>query len=69
MNLNGQRLRTIRDGKGISRAELSRMVNVSIETIKRAENNEHKTNAETVAKIAAALNVPMESLFDAEAVA
>ena len=64
MNLNGQRLKETRLKVGLSRPELYRKTGVSIETIKRAENNEHDTSSENIAKLAAALGVSMDSLFD-----
>lgn len=64
MNLNGEKLRAARDAKKISRAQLSRTIGVTIETIERAEKNKNVPNANTIAAIAAALDVPMESLFD-----
>lgn len=69
MKLNAQRLRDARKAAGLTRAQLFLASGVSIETIARVELGKGSPRAEHLAKIAAALDVPMDSLFDPEKVA
>lgn len=63
MKLSGNRVRAARDAKGMSRSEVARLANTSIDTIKRAEAGTNDPAASTLARIAQALDVPVGDLF------
>lgn len=68
MVLNGTRLREARKAKGLSRPQVFLLTGASVDTIKRAEQG-RPPSAVTLAKIADALGVDMESLFDKDGAA
>lgn len=64
--LNGALIKSTRKAKHIGRAELSRRCGCDVKTIWNAEQGRN-VQAETLAKIAAALEVSLDSLFTAPA--
>jgi transcriptional regulator with XRE-family HTH domain len=64
LSVSGAKLKAARTAAGLTRPELSALTGIPIETIRTAELRPHSPRAETVALIAHACGVPMESLFD-----
>lgn len=56
------RLREIREAKGLSREQLSRLSNVSANMIYHIETDRKNPTINTLAKLAKALNVPISEL-------
>lgn len=60
----GYKIKEMREKRGISQEELSKLSNVSRVTISQLENNESKnTSTKTLLQIAKALNVPLDAIF------
>lgn len=66
MKLDGAAVERARKSRSLSRERLARLVNCSTGTILRIERGDGGTAAETVAAIAVALDVPLDSLFTEE---
>lgn len=62
--VSGAKLKAARKKAELTRPQLSAITGIPIETIRTAELRAHSPRAETVALIAQACGVPMESLFD-----
>jgi transcriptional regulator with XRE-family HTH domain len=62
MILNGKLIQDARTAKKIGRANLSRQVGVDVKTIYNAEKGRN-VQAHTLAKIALALEIPLDDLF------
>ena len=62
----GDRIKEILEKKGMSQAELSQRVDMSIAHINRIVNGKSEPD-KTVAKIAAALDVPVHALYSEDA--
>jgi transcriptional regulator with XRE-family HTH domain len=65
--LFGAMVRRHRTQKGLSQVELAQRTSRSLETIARVERGENAPSFETVEAIAHALDVPVASLFGADA--
>lgn len=63
MRFSGQLLAEAREAKKMNRELLAGLVGVSVQTITNAETDAHTPSADNVAKIAAALGIPIEDLF------
>lgn len=63
MILNGQKLRAAREAHHLSRPQLAERVGVDPATIKRIENGTMQPIVGKAARIAEALDVPLESLL------
>ncbi len=60
----GYKIKEMREKRGISQEELSKLSNVSRVTISQLENNESKNaSVKTLLKIAKALNAPLDAIF------
>lgn len=60
-----EKLKKIREEKGMTQVELANLTGLGQTTISNLEHLEHrKVSADTVVKIAKALNVPVEQLMD-----
>lgn len=60
-----EKLKKIREEKGMTQVELANLTGLGQTTISNLEHLEHrKVSADTVVKIARALNVPVEQLMD-----
>lgn len=62
-----QRVRTQREERGWSVAELARRADMAAPNLHRVESGKHVPSMQTVARLAAALGVPMERLLRARA--
>ena len=62
----GRRIMEIREEKGLSRHELSKVVGCTYRELLRWETTSQEPRAATLKKFADALNVPLESFFDEE---
>jgi putative transcriptional regulator len=66
----GQKLRDLRADAGLTQKQLAERADVRRESISHAESGAHVPTAEAIARIAKALEVPIDELFaDGEAVA
>lgn len=60
----GYKIKEMREKRGISQEELSRLSNVSRVTISQLENDESKNaSVKTLLKIAKALDAPLDAIF------
>ena len=60
----GYKIKEMREKRGISQEELSKLSNVSRVTISQLENNESKNaSVKTLLKIAKALDAPLDAIF------
>lgn len=57
-------LQRIRKKKGLSQAQLAKKAGISEISIRKYESGERKPKIETISKIAMALDIPVEELFD-----
>lgn len=57
-------MRQARAAAGLTQKELAELAGVQRETVNHAERGKHLPGAETLARIARALDVPIDSLFD-----
>jgi transcriptional regulator with XRE-family HTH domain len=62
----GQKLRDLRSGAGLTQKQLADAAKVRRESISHAESGAHKPTAEALARIAKALDVPLDSFFEDE---
>lgn len=62
----GDRLKQLRNEKGLSTYELSEKTGISQSTISKLENNKRRADLYTIEKIANALDVNVKSLFEDE---
>jgi putative transcriptional regulator len=70
MQFCGAQLREARTKAGLTQPQLAGLVDVSVDTIRRAETGAFDPRAETIGRLAAALEISVSDLFDApEAVA
>jgi transcriptional regulator with XRE-family HTH domain len=60
----GQRLRQIRENKGITQKELAEKLNVTFQTISKWENSVTEPDISTIKEIAKLLNCSIEQLFN-----
>lgn len=61
------RIRQVAESKGINQSKLSRMADVSLNTIRAIWDNEYRDiTLSTLEKIADALQVPMSELYEKE---
>ena len=60
----GKRIKELREGLGMTQVELSERSGVSQEHISRLENGRHNINTKTADKLAAALGVTLNKLFE-----
>lgn len=60
----GQRLRQIRENKGITQKELAEKLNVTFQTISKWENSVTEPDISTIKEIARLLNCSIEQLFN-----
>lgn len=58
------RIRKIREDKGLTQSELAKRIGVKPPTISRYESGSNKPSSETLNKIAVALGVDVNMLFD-----
>jgi putative transcriptional regulator len=65
----GQKLRDLRLAAGLTQQQLADRAGIQRETVNHAENERHVPGGDTLGKIAKALDVPLDSLFEPEAVA
>jgi putative transcriptional regulator len=67
----GEKLRQARAAAGLTQKELADRAGIQRETVNHAENGKHLPGSETLARIAKALDVSIDSLFsdNGEAVA
>lgn len=63
LKFSGQRLREARKAKGMSQEDLARAAGTTTSTVTRMEREVHEPYSNTSAKIANALDVPLDSLF------
>jgi transcriptional regulator with XRE-family HTH domain len=62
----GDRVRAAREAKGLTQKQLAEAVgDLNRESVNRIENGTQKPLGETTARIARALDVPLDSLFEA----
>ena len=67
MKISGKKIKTIREEKGMSRAELSRLSAIPARTIQDWElGNRNPRNFDTIEAIARSLNVEISDLYDDE---
>lgn len=59
----GERLRKIRKERGLRQEDIGKVAHVGKSTVSQWENNIHTPDLETVSKIAAYLNVPVDYFF------
>jgi XRE family transcriptional regulator, regulator of sulfur utilization len=59
----GERIRTIRKGKGVSQDELAHLSSLSVTYIGQIERGEKNITVDSLAKITTALGTPIEELF------
>lgn len=60
----GYKIKEMREKRGISQEELSKLSNVSRVTISQLENDESKNaSVKTLLKIAKALDAPLDAIF------
>ena len=64
MKVNPERLRSAREGAGLSRERLARLLDVSSVTVWRYEKGAQNPTADTLGAWATACSVPIESLFE-----
>lgn len=62
----GQRLKFLREIRGLTQEQLARAVNLEYQTISRIETGMYFTSYENLTKIASVLNVPLKKLFEFE---
>ncbi|AZV58948.1 helix-turn-helix transcriptional regulator [Clostridium sp. AWRP] len=62
--INKNNLKLTRIKLGLTKAEVSRLANISHNTLSRIEKGEHSPNPATIGKIAKALNIEIEKLID-----
>jgi transcriptional regulator with XRE-family HTH domain len=60
----GNKLRTIREERGLSQRELSQRANISTNTVSLIERDENSPSVATLQSLATALNVRMSYFFD-----
>jgi transcriptional regulator with XRE-family HTH domain len=60
------RIKEIRDKRGLSLARLEEMTGISAQQINRLEKNKRRLNEDNVAKLAAALGCRRQDIFDNE---
>jgi putative transcriptional regulator len=60
----GDKLRQARAAAGLTQKELADLAGLQRETVNHAENGKHLPGSETLARIAKALDVPMEDFFE-----
>ena len=64
----GQRVRAARAAAGLTQRELAEAADISLRTVIYAETDDHVPGGATLARIAKALDVTIDSLFADEAV-
>ena len=60
------KIASARQEAGMTQAQLAAAINVSVDTIRRAEQNKHQTRILTLIRMSHAMGVPLESLVPDE---
>ncbi|GJD94544.1 helix-turn-helix domain-containing protein [Methylobacterium iners] len=60
----GQRIRALRESKGISQTTLATAIGVSFQQVQKYEKGKNRVSASRLQEIARALDVPVSVLFD-----
>jgi len=60
----GERIRTMRESRGMTQVQLAEMMNISRSTIGMYERDEREPNLDTIEELADIFNVPMSALTD-----
>jgi transcriptional regulator with XRE-family HTH domain len=68
VDINGEKIRTVREQKGLTQLYLATVVGVTTDTISRWENRRYPSiKLDNAKKLAEALEIPLEELLEAEA--
>lgn len=67
MRLAGHLIQQERERQGLTRTDLAKLAGVGKDTVRRAETGPHEPAGSAVACIAAALEVPLDTLYEPEA--
>jgi transcriptional regulator with XRE-family HTH domain len=57
------RVKELREGRGMTQEDVSRLSGLSVGTVRRIENNRNQPNGRTLKALATALNVSIGELF------